>query len=102
MPKMRKCVGAVARIDIQVARLVKRKRAGEVAKTLISTVPYLRKSLTAIGTDDADIASLFGMTNVPGWVVLDEFNRVIHRETGPIGVDGFAALVNAAAEQVGG
>ena len=52
-------------------------------------------------TDDADIASLFGMANVPGWVVLDEFNRVIHRQTGAIGVDGFAALVHAAKQQVG-
>ena len=52
-------------------------------------------------TDDADIASLFGMANVPGWVVLDEFNRVIHRQTGAIGVDGFAALVHAAEQQVG-
>ena len=55
-----------------------------------------------VDTGDDDIMELFGMEGVPGWVVLDEFNRVIHRETGPIGVDGFAALVNAAAEQVGG
>lgn len=55
-----------------------------------------------VDTDDDDIAMLFGMEGVPGWVVLDEFNRVIHRQTGPIGTDGFAALVNAAEEQVGG
>ena len=50
--------------------------------------------------DDANgaILSMFGMTRVPSWVVIDDQNFVVARVTGALGADGVDALVNLAAE----
>ncbi len=43
------------------------------------------------------IASMFGMTSVPGWVVLDDQNFVVGRTTGTMGGNGVAQLIALAA-----
>ncbi len=48
-------------------------------------------------SSDSDIAAAFGMTRVPGWVVLDDFNQVLTRTTGALDTAALEALVELAA-----
>ena len=54
-----------------------------------------------VDTGDGAIAAGFGMSSVPSWVVLDNYNFVLGRAAGAIGTDGFADLVALAATGVG-
>lgn len=50
-----------------------------------------------VDTDNADIAAAFGVSSVPGWVVLDNRNTVVTRAVGGLDITQIDALIGAAA-----
>lgn len=83
---------------IAVSSLVNSSRGNYPPSSWFSSVNWPGPVL--VDSSDNAIADAFGLSTIPYWVVLSPDNTVLDRQSGEIGADAFAGLVDMAAGSV--